>query len=57
MKCDGCGRLHYFEGEDPAFGLYVSWSEVASSGAWGGELYACNEKCLIKAIRRRGEVD
>ncbi len=57
LACDGCGALHYeIEGE-PVHGISINWTEIAGTGGWGGQLWACKEACAVKALRRRNKIE
>lgn len=55
--CDGCGKVQYeVEGEPPMW-LYFDWVEVSIRGGSGGKFEACNERCAIKALKIRNEIE
>lgn len=55
--CDGCGKSHVqLENDDLPNGWYLDVIEVGNFGANAGRLYACNRRCLNKALDRRNEV-
>lgn len=55
-RCDGCEKVDHWPEEEPPHGIHLSWTEVSGAGADGGTLFACSERCVPKAFKRRQEI-
>lgn len=56
-QCDGCGRIEIAANDEPPHWIWVDWVQVDGTGGFGGKLIVCTERCAIKALKRRHEIE